>query len=74
VLGTGKMFSCRGAYASYAGTTYGRRCAANPSECYFIDRGSCSTVCTSRTTDGGWYNCSGSDGVTYDVAVTAYVK
>jgi hypothetical protein len=74
LAGTQRKYSCKGAYASYSASTYGRRCASSCSSCEYVSVGNCSSVCSSRTTDGGWSNCRGSDGLTYANVVTSYVK
>jgi hypothetical protein len=74
MAGSAKKYACRGAYASYSATTYGRRCANNPSLCGFTDLGSCSAVCGTHRADGAWSDCRGADGNNYAATVTAFVK
>jgi hypothetical protein len=74
MAGGAKKYACRGPYASYSASNYGRRCANNPSLCGFNDRGSCSSVCSTRNSDGSWTGCMGGDGTRYYNVVTAYVK
>jgi hypothetical protein len=74
IAGTPRKFVCSSPYASYAAATYGRRCALNPSVCGMVAVGSCSLACATRTSQGAWTDCTGTDGIRYGATITAWVK